>query len=409
MLWTAGRVARLKGRAGEAQARIRDLVVNGLITGSPTGYAWGQFLDEASQSTQYGIYGTSACIQILVAADYPASQPVIRGASEILDSVLRDEHNPSRQDGDISVVYKVAYLAEAIQPDQHEIRLESPPMDELVRRALPGGGWGEYFYSPDDHDPHPRVVATAAALLALRRYRQFRVTEECEKGLCWLARRVVGNGRFRPHEFALASLTLFEYRGLNLPANSECGTAIDTCRQRLVRWAISRRREDMGTSEAYCYSVQWEGRRVNRYLFFLPDCLVALALLRLGCPKRARAYILKVCDYFGTQILERGGFQPITTGRKSSVDHLWIYRLLQQLRSTDTKELSVIPRWLSLSLVVFLGVVLLGLSILGFYWVYGIEETAYRVAGGVLASISLGLLVRLLWTPRGGEEDKGQR
>src|SRR5438128_1441068 len=164
MLWTASRIAALKHDAAEARARIRDLVIRGLVTDSPTGRAWGQFLDEAPSSTQYGIYGTSACIQILVASQYPVNSEVVAGACKILETVLQDENNPSRQDGDICVTYKLAYLAEAVEPDHSEIQVETVPMAELLKRTLPGGGWGEFFCSSSNLDPHPRVVPTAAAL-----------------------------------------------------------------------------------------------------------------------------------------------------------------------------------------------------------------------------------------------------
>lgn len=392
MLWTAGRIEPLKRGAAEAQGKIKDLVING---SSPTGDGWGQWLDGVSPGAEPGIYGTSACMQILVASGYLASNEVIDKPSRNLDAVFAEENNQFRRDGDVDVVYKVSYLAEAFHLEKCEIKSASPPMDELSDRALEGGGWGEYFCSRDDHDPHPRVIPTSAALLALRRYEAFIFTKKCEESLCWLGRHIIENGRLFPNEFTLASLVLIEYSLLKLPKSEQGKTAVETCERLLVDWAISRKREEIGTAEAYCYSVRWKGRRNNRYLFFLPDCLATLALLKLGCPKKTRSYILRVSDYFAKEILLRGGLRPVATRRISSVDHLWIYRLLRELRSTDTKQLSMWPRWLSFTLV-FWAPLFLALGCFGLYWVYESAEPIVRVSGLVLGTISLGLLVGLL-------------
>ena len=112
MLWTARRVAALQAAAADARAKVRDLVERGHVAAGPKAHAWGQFLDEPHR--QYGIFGTSACIQMLVALGYRTSHELIAGASRVLDDVLQNEQNPSRQKGDLCDVYKLAYLAEAI-------------------------------------------------------------------------------------------------------------------------------------------------------------------------------------------------------------------------------------------------------------------------------------------------------
>ncbi len=400
MVWTLNRIKRSKDRAGEAQGRIRDLFTHGVIQIDSNRYAWGQFLDEPKDNTQYGIYGTSAGVQVLLSAGYPPDHEIISGACRILREALDVEENLFRTKGDLVVLYKLAYLAEAFQPQEKFIDGNCRPMTEIISRLLPQQGWGEYFISQTQRDIHPKVVATVAALFSLRRYRPFRSMKECEESLRWLCNRVLQNGDFRAHEVAFVALALAEYRspGVNLP---DYKRTLDFCGERLVDWAKSRKKKEFGESNAHYFWTPVENRRLNRYLFFLPDCLVPLALLKLDYQNKVRSYLPRVIDSFARLIISQGGFTPNLTRRVSAVDHLWIYRLLEEYRSRSPDQLKP-PSWCQWRVaswarrIVFL-LFFLSLAATGSYIAYAAHDIYYRVAGGIMSGLGLTLLGRGIW------------
>lgn len=410
MFWNRHKIGRLKEQAAQAEARIRDLFLSGAITLGESHYAWGQFLDEPRDNTQYGIYGTSAAVQVLTAAGISPDDVVITGACSILGNALenKEDNNIFCEKGDLFVLYKLAYLAEAALPGEDDMETSCQPMDEIIRRVLPERGWGEYYQSDSDRDIHPRIVATAAALLSLQRYRPFRSRRECEDSLRWLCRTVMENGTLRPHEFALTGLALMAYKtpGISLP-NYE--SAINSCKANLIRWAKPRKTRQLGTSEVHYYSTRLQGRRINRYLFFLPDTLAALVFLRLNSPKSIRRFVIRVVQYYVTEIRSKNGFAPNTTKRLSTVDHLWIYRLLNEFRFKPLNSL-VPSSYLLLSAASPLIRVTYTLFwfIVGCFGLYLINsktsDILLRTGGGVLSTVGMGLFVRLLWDWWRGEE-----
>ena len=65
----------------------------------------------------------------------------------------------------------------------------------------------------------------------------------------------------------------------------------------------------------------------------------------------------------------------------------------------DVTALAVMPRWLSFALALISALLLLTFGCLGLY-LASTAQIKFKVAGGALATISLGFLVRLLWTLR---------
>ena len=348
MFWTRRKIRQLIARVNEAQGRIRELFLNHVVTVDATHKAWGQFIDEETNN-QYGIYGTSAGIQVLTMAGYAPEHEIVAKASRILNEAFIDDAAGSKfqRKRDPALLYKIAAISEAACSGTLEVKEFCYPMDELANRILPNQGWGEFFYSDEDKDTHPRVLSTACALLALRRYNQFRGRDSCKHALGWLCIRLPQNGKLPIHSIALSTLALVEYRTPGV-AIKEYDLALDYCKKRLLSWARSRKRIQFGSTEDHHYPSSSNGERGNRFLSFVPDCLAALALLKLGSPNRTRRYVLRIVDFFVGEILNKGGFAAESLKRKSSLNHLWIYRLFEELRTSSVEILVPLP-WFTLS------------------------------------------------------------
>jgi len=337
MLWTKRQIAQLKRRAAEAERRIREVfesggtVVNGV-------HLWGQFLDGTNTDRQYGIYGTSAAVQVLAEAAQSPNHDFVAGASRFLETEYGSPDSGFQKKGDLHDLFKLSYLAEAIRPGAAEIGGENTLMSEFMIHVLPEGGWGRHWI-PEGREPSAHLLSTAVALLALKRYREFRNSRECERALQWLCKRIIGDGGYPPFELAMATLALVDYTPeVRLAMGSEYTEAMEACRRSLLAWAAKRSKGLFPTLEAYYYSADH-----TRYLFFLPDCLVALAFLRLDCPERARQYVLNVTQFYVTEVLKsKTGFSSATIRRASSVDHLWLFRLLRAFRNKSIGTL--LPR-----------------------------------------------------------------
>ncbi len=407
MIWTKGKIERLKKQATESQGRIKDLFISCAIPVKQDSYAWGQFLDEPRDNTQYGIYGTSAAIQVLSLAGFNSTHKFITGASKILEDTFTKKTGLFHEKGDLYVLYKLTYFAEGEKPTENDITSKNPIMEKIIKCAIEGQGFGEYFISNKKKSIHSKVVATAFALLSLKRYHPFLLSSQCKSILKWLCRIISENGKLRPHELGLATLALIEYKTLSNGISNYKST-LHECKKRLISWANSRKKYRFGESEVYYYSTRLNNRRQNRYLFFLPDCLIAIVFLKLNCPKQTLNYLLGVVRHFTGKILGKNGFTPNITNRASTVDNLWIYRLLKEFKSTKTTFLfpSTIVSWWEKSrlgkfLILFS---LLAISILGSS-IATVNASSdkifphlfFSIIGGIMATISFGLLVQFIF------------
>jgi hypothetical protein len=393
----------LQNKTSEGLMLIKKLFTNASIQLDESRVAWGQFLDDSRDNNQYGIYGTSAGIQVLTHCGYPPENRVIIGANKVLNEVFEDKDNIFCKKGDQFVLYKLAYLTEAWCSSKVEGEADCPAIIEILNRALPGQGWGEYYVSPTDRDAHPRILATIAALISLRRHKEFRSRDECKNSLRWLCERISEDGSLRAHELALATLVLFEYKtpGIDIPNYKR---VFNMCKKRLVEWANHRKKDQFGQYEVYNYSTRQKDRRRNRYLFILPDCITALVFLKLGNPIKIRRWVLKVIDYYLTVILSKNSFAPSSSGRVATVDHMWLCRLLYKFKSMKIEDLLPIHRfqWIhSNNLVrVLISVFFLGVGVIGLYLsnkVMVTDALIITILGGVFSAIGLALVARILW------------
>lgn len=398
-------IDNLKARARESSGRIKDLFEKAAISVENRAHGWGQFLDEERDNTQFGIYGTSAGIQVLVLQGYPKDNPLVSGSSRLLEEALTDENSRFKKKGDACDVYKLVFLADAQKPDVDEIVDEEiPAMEKLIEARVSGLGWGEYCASTSEKDPVPKLVSTAMCLRSLRRYQRFVSGRDCRESVEWLCRRVLENGTLRAHQLGLAGLSLACYSGLAGNWN-KYNSALSSCTEGLLNWTASRKETAIGELEIYNYSRIIDGQRSNGYLFFLPDCLAAIFFLkqRVTTPE-AQDYVARVVRYFSSEISRKGGFIAGSTSKKSTVDHLWLHRLMHEF-SVNSLEPRRLLRAIRKGTKLLFGGLFLVSGVSGLYltYAYGKGFVGY-IVGSVLSVVGLGLFYTLL-----GEWLKGGR
>jgi hypothetical protein len=343
VIWTRRGIRRLGQKATEAMRRIEDLFsrtvlnIDGLL-------AWGQFLDGPRQQNQFGIYGTSAAIQVLAAAGFPPENRLIEQALEGLPLVDPRSEAEKRYDvADAFLTHKAAFLLSAAQPGGNHFTIREPIEDRILDRIIDSRGWGDYAF-PQGQDNVPNVLATATTLLALARDREFRSTERCESTLRWLCRSIRNDGGLLAHENAVAALALVSYTNPGEEIE-DYEPARDICVHRLIDWARRRDPAILGQNIEHHYWVPLPGIGRNHYMFYLPDVLVALALLRLDNPQTTRQFVLRVVNDTADNTLEHGGYKSPSNARISSVDQLWIYLLMAELsKLADADPNRLLPK-----------------------------------------------------------------
>ncbi|MCZ7651931.1 MAG: hypothetical protein M5U13_12530 [Thermoanaerobaculia bacterium] len=398
MIWTSKRIERLRLDAVQARSRVAALFRTSQIRGSDGIVLWGQFLDSTRDDTQHGVYGTSAGVQVLSHdGDWTA---VERTAAFLARSIVQAGGDLERK-GDTSIVFKLIYAAEAQFPLANGIEQEDAVLDYLAARQVPDQGWEDCLVAPANGPRFPTVLATSCALRALARYRRFRSTRSCEAAASWLSDRILHDRDRRPHELALAALCLLDLKGRGLSIEG-MDAALAALTDTLSTWAGSAKADSYDLSETYHFSLDLDGRRANKYLFFLPHCIVPLALIRLRVHHRsARAYVLRATNYFVQELLSRRAFRPRTTLRVSSVDHLWISRLLAEFTSLSTGELQPyrLLRWAEspplqraiLCILFSLVSVIAGLA------ASAATSSTGKLLWGIVATVALSLVGRCLW------------
>ncbi|HEU4710835.1 MAG TPA: hypothetical protein VFS76_04680 [Pyrinomonadaceae bacterium] len=390
-------------QAKQARGAIESLFVNDVIAQSDSTWAWGQFFHDTREHKQYGIYGTSAGTQVLILSGHGPGDRYVLGARKLLQEsyTSRDPNNRFYKDHHYDRVYKLTSLIESESADQETTAEPSAAMQDLISRLLPEQGWGEFCNSDLDKD-ESRITSTSVALLALSKYRKFRATPECEKAITWLCRRLTEKLAPAIYELALGTLALIEYRSLS-DRVSTLDETVTLSTNRLAEWARSRKHVLLGADESHHYPTSSDGSRGNRYLFFLPDCLAALAFLRLGSPQGTRTYVLNVVHFFVKSIIDKGGFRSVSRNHFCTVDHLWIYRLL--IEFVSKQAITLLPQpfyfWAAMptlaKLITSLGFLAVGTMGLYFNLSSALSGNRKSVFLTVLSTVALGLFTRSVW------------
>jgi hypothetical protein len=344
MSWSVDHILALRSESQLARRQIALLFRNNVVhpNNEPKLAGWGQYLNmhEEGRPPQHGIYGTTAGIQVLALHDYAGHRDLIEAAVSIMPDLEGEESEAAQRvqayfeaKGDSKTIYKMASVAEALAPTQATIYGNHPIVDALLRLRLHEAAWGDYFLE-DDPSNYPNTVATATALIGLSRYDRFRRSPDCQSALEWLCNNV-DTRRSLSSELALAlyALTIYHDKRRDPPQRAEtrqsCIEEILERTRRLTSNEIGREIEFHEYFVPARPSPPTAGAYTFRYMFYLPHCLMALALMyQLDDELNGRSYILNVVSTIVTRIRDATYFSAARRTRASSVDHLWIYRLL---------------------------------------------------------------------------------
>lgn len=395
-------IRKLAQQASEAMSRIEGLFsrtalsIDGMV-------AWGQFLDAPRQESQFGIYGTAAAIQVLAAAGVPPQNRLIAHALEGLPFVEPRGDSEKRYDSaDVFLTHKAAFLLSAAQPGSPEFTTREPIEDRILERLIDSRGSGDFAF-PEGQDDVPNVLATTTTLLALARDREFRSMPQCESVLRWLCRNIINDGGLKAHEVALALLALVAYRSVGVRVQ-EYPTAQEVCTRRLVDWARHRERALLGQNVENHYWVPLPGVGRNHYMFYLPDILVALALLLASNPQPTRQFVLRVVKQTADNTLEHDGYRSPSNTRLCSVDQLWVYLLLAEFSTVAKDDATRLLPELYVALTstplqrICATVILLALGTAATVLGLGTHAIGTRAAGLVMASLFLAVLGTALYS-----------
>jgi hypothetical protein len=330
---------------------------------------WGQYLDlrRKQLSEQFGIYGTSAGLQILSMHNPNLYSELIDGARLILPLVTPqppdaadDIHDYFRRKGDLQVTYKVAALADAYRPELETVNDTIPVAETLADLRSQGGGWG-YFRRPDlDEFEHPNVHATATALLALGRFSTFRESAACSEALDWLADNV-DTSALSISTLAIIIMALQLVSGVD-EQRMNIRQLRDKCERVVVDWAHRSVPEDTKRiveateymlpkphADAPLQNIEQE----FIFMIYLPHCLAALALAKSKTfnDGRTRRYVISVARSIATEICTTGAFVAAGRNLMSSVEHLWFYRFLKEFEVYEPYETrgDVVKDWIQRS------------------------------------------------------------
>lgn len=366
MIWNNNKIEKLKREATNAQLKIVQMVFDSAIKINDDYYAWGQFLNREKIDDQYGIYGTSAAIKILTLAGYKSDNEFVSKACTLINDYSNDPNSRFNRKDDFSVTYKLAYLLNACKTctDLPICKLYSTLIMNSLNSILEGKGWG-YFHDTKSgtKDSRPRITATAMIMLSLEDHKEFINSDICKSIINWLFDSIQSSTDLKIYDISLCTLVFIDYSRLIVYENSE--KIINDCCARLKEISKTRNVDAFYYTENHHFHFMLDNERTNKYLFFLPDCLIAETFLRNSPDFGDKKFILKVAKFYTKEINENNGFSPRDTGYLSTIDHLWIYTFFCNLKKTDSKSLipNGISRIVSKPTYFYLGLAILFIAI----------------------------------------------
>lgn len=410
MIWRRSQVADLRKSALDAQsaiAKVVDSSASRLTTGSTV---WGQFLDATRRSTQHGIYGTSAALQILTESGSPQTNVTVQEGRGWMPGISPRPEAPGVDPTDNGLTMKLAAAvccAEMNEAGKYA-RVE-PAEEQLIAHIIDGSGWGHYFFA-GDADSMARTLPTAHALLALSRSKKFTSSPVCIAVLEWLAKSVTDQEDLPAYELAMTGLALLAYPG---QAHEVSGhkEALSAVSERLAQWASARQRSAIGESTPFHFEAPTgaDSTPHNHYVFYLVDALAIRFLLAMDqTPHETRDYILKVVQELIANTKQNSGYKA-KGGRVASVDQLEVYRALGAFAEKAARgEADMLPPVLRLisgtkSRRVISSVVTLLFSLLmSLIAIDNDVSSIWRASAGVVLALLLGVLAAVWVAWAGG-------
>lgn len=366
------KLSALRVSSRTARAKIVDKCQRGMVhpAGHMDVWAWGQFLEIRGHTVQqllgnqYGIYGTSAAVQMLAmqSARQGPTQisnfgPEALSGSTVLPLVLSNpgplyaslhEHFTNKQD--LLVTFKLASLLDAANcleaiklPDGYSVD-KSVLVNRLLELRRPGQGWPDYKSGSEWQGPNTHATAVAALALSKRTAPPEALTA-CREALAWFHE----SEPLEKQSIATLAMVVMALAGNDLDSNSQQKSPelaqLRTACERLVRdWigdnAPSEVQRSLEGTEYWLppgsIAPQSVGGSQFTYLFYLPHILVGLGILsspRLRRSYAARRFTLLVIDRVTREINQQGCFIAAGRSMVSTVEHLWLYRLLYEFEN----------------------------------------------------------------------------
>jgi hypothetical protein len=336
------------------KAQKVDVIVDSQITG----IAWGQFLDADNHSgTHWGRFGTSAAVQVLAmdlhwSPEDGAQRKIadVHPVSSLAEHVLPSERLPpglpeDLKPQDMSDPMKVAFLVDAVQPDACEDRVQDLPdiVDLLLELAVDTDGWSTRPTDDKERREKDRLLITAYALYALRRFPAAQISPKISGAWTWLAQEVLDGAKTMGQDLlALSCLALG--KATRQVRNETVDEAQLKGLAELYEWARNYR-EPLVTR--YYFNTYSRGKEKS-YLFLSPELLCALLFLNAtNPPRKARVFALDVVRAVADNIVPPDlpaelqglarGF-TIQRGMEGTVDQMWALRLLRTFHLRNTTD-----------------------------------------------------------------------
>jgi hypothetical protein len=405
-------IARLDGGAVASIAAIGTLLREQHSTADELcgGVAWGQYLDEGHYSPyQWGRYATT-CAVIALAMIHGRDQVPPPDASVFeseplhrLASVLPEEwpptHLPPEQEkiarlkpDDFSTIMKLAYMVDALRPDQAIVpHVDRPPLlSMLLDEKLSGtNGWSTRP-APFPHRSRARHIPTTYILWALRRFPTAQRDPDVQAAYFWIADEVKkGAPEMGIDLLALAGLALHRSTDV-ICGNDRVKEALSACERQVSDWAREQKRLVIERPYFNGFS---EGKSTD-YMFLTPELMSALFLLDRGNPPLTRRFVLQVVAHLNANVVPPGVYPAtgyrVQGGMVRTADQMWAVALLQRFQAVKAAdERTVLPPrtgWFNTRRAAFaLGiVVLLVVALIRFQEDGWSHETLFVVLGACL-------------------------
>lgn len=321
--------------------------------GEPSVYAWSQYLDVVDKAAEtdlghhYGIFGTSAAVQVLAMQSPAEFELLLSAGLRVLPKVggkdtdddLEAVHGHFVSKGDLDVVYKVCALLDAANalcamPDRppHLHADVDHVLEHLLQMRIGESGWPDY--SSEREYQGANAHATAVALLSISRCSPIpqAATHACLEALRWFANQPV------EHQ-SIATLSMLVSAVNRMSAVHEIGDSrevrklLDASEQALEAWIkLTSPLEIQRSLEATDYWLPLEAHREHpgdsfrfAFLLYLPHCLAALAALespRLRQVSACRRFVIAAVRIVATGAKDRGHFVAAGRTLVSTVEHL---------------------------------------------------------------------------------------
>jgi hypothetical protein len=431
-------IAAIRQASETARGEICKKCTGGMVRPpeDPQAYAWGQYLEIRGKSVQqslwkqYGIYGTSAAVQILTMQSKGSYRNLILRGSRVLPLVQKDPdpsynglHEKFIKKGDLSTVYKLCSLLDAatvLEPlsDSKDFDIDRAKIlrEVLTIRHL-DAGWPDY--KSDDNDwQGPNTHATAVALFAISKGAvSVEAQEACHQALRWFCDQSLEKQSVATLSMlAMAYANFAKETGPNSEFHeSRLNSLHIRCENLIYEWV---RGSFPGEVQRSLEGIEYwlppaperprtAGGANYTVLLYLPHVLAALAVLavpRLRSRYICRQYVLGVVERVTRELNSQGCFIAAGRNMVSTVEHLWLYRLLHEfeiqslypsrwLVFLDHLRYHVTRRW---PITAFIGMLTVALGVAAVL-TSGVVQAALSavsaVALAVLATIVATLLV----------------